>query len=299
MDFEPLGFENLVMVGWQSSEKAEYAICPHLHPGIFELHLVVRGQLSYLVDGHYHTLCGGDLLLIQPDAPHGTLEEPLSRCERYWLQVRAPQPGQSLLGLSPEESQQVSQQLRMVSTRPFRCGAAHIPLFERIRLRYQDENAPLRVVNLRNLILRAVLDFVELARPSADSNSNAGIQKAVRLIEESQATVSLAEMAKVAAMSESAFKLLFKKQTGLPPLKYVTRHRIENARRLLHTTSQSITEIAHTLGFSSSQYFATVFQSYTGQSPNEFRSGTAAAHWDRKPVAGAGAEFATLVQLRR
>jgi AraC-like DNA-binding protein len=298
MSFEPLGFEHVIMVGRQSSEQAEYAVRPHFHPGIFELQLVARGQVSYLIDGHYHTMCGGDTLLIQPGATHGTLEEPLAHCERYWLQVRDPQPGQSLLGLPPEPSLEISRQLRLAPIRAFRAGTVQVALFERIRRAYHDEGDPLRVVNLRNLILRSILDFLALARPNDDSSASLGIQKAMRLIEQSKAPVSLAEMAGTAGMSESGFKVLFKKQTGLPPVEYATRHRIETARRLLHSTKLPITEVAHELGFSSSQHFATVFRRYTGRSPIEFRSGTA-AHWDREPIGGAGSEFSTLIHLRR
>ncbi len=294
---EPLGFKHVTMVGWQSSQKAEYAVCPHFHPGIFELHVVARGQITYLIDGHYHTMSGGDILLIQPDTPHGTVEEPLGRCERYWLQILEPQPGRSLLGLPSEASLEVSRQMRQAPTRPFR-GSSHVQLFERILSAYRAEQDPLRVINLRNLILRSILDFLALVSPSEGSCGSTGIEKAIRFIERSKAPVSLAELARIAGMSESALKLLFKKQTGLPPVEYATRRRIETARRLLHSTKRPITEVAHELGFSSSQHFATVFRRYTGQTPNEFRSGTSSAHWRDEPIGGAGASFATLIHLR-
>lgn len=298
MPFEPMGFGHVVLVGWQFSEEAEYAIHPHLHPDIFELHLVVRGQLSYQIEDHYHTMCGGDLLLIQPDTVHGTLEEPLGRCERYWLQIRLPQKGGSLLQLPDQASGEIVRQLRHAPSRPIR-GEALVPLFERIRSAYGDEEDLLRAVNLRNLILRLILDFLALASPSAKSGGSMGIQKAIQCIEQSQAPVSLAELAKVAGMSESSFKLLFKKETGLPPVDYSTRHRIETARGLLHTTQMSITEVAHELGFSSSQHFATVFRRYTGLTPNEFRSRTAAALWNDEPMVGEGATLFPLIHLRQ
>jgi AraC-like DNA-binding protein len=299
MAFEPDGFEHVVMVGWQSSEQAEYAVCPHFHPGIIELHLVVRGQVSYLIDGHYHTMCGGDILLIQPGSPHGTVEEPLGRCERYWLQLRVPPDRSSALGLPPEATQQVFDGLRQVPTRPFHTDNSLVPVFERIRGVFADKQDPLRLINLQNLVLRAILDCLTLANGSASNPESAGIEASLRLIQQSQGPVSLAELARASGMSESSFKIHFKKQTGHTPVEYATRHRIETARRLLNATDRQITDIAHELGFSSSQHFATVFGRYTGQTPNEFRNGASAEQWNMKPMAGAGASFSPLLRLRK
>jgi len=299
LEFEPEGFEHVVMVGWQSSARAEYAVTPHFHPDIFELHLVVRGQVSYLIDGRYHTMCGGDLLLIQPDSPHGTVEEPLGRCERYWLQLRLPAEGTSALGLPPEATRKVIGGLRQVPTRPFHTDNSLVPIFERVRHVFADKHDPLRHINLRNLILRAILDCFNFASESAANPESTGIEASLRLIQQSQRPVSVAELARASGMSESSFKLQFKKQTGHTPAEYATRHRIEIARRLLSATDRQITDIAHELGFSSSQHFATAFGRYTGQTPNGFRTGASAMLWNSNPVAGAGASFVPLVQLRK
>lgn len=287
------------MVGWHFSEQAEYAVLPHFHPGVFEFHVVARGQVSYLIDGHYHTMSAGDILLIQPDMPHGTVDEPLGRCERYWFQIHELQPGGSLLGQPLESSQQIARQLKLFPTRPFRGGSRLVPLMEQIVAAYRDEDDPLRVVNLRNLILRAVLEFLSMARPNEASTNSSRIQHAIGLIEQSKTPVTITDLARAAGMSESAFKLLFKKETGLPPVDFATRHRIGIARRLLLSTKRSVTDIAHELGFSSSQHFATAFRRYSGQSPNEFRSGAMAVHWNSEPITGEGVSFLPLIYLRQ
>jgi AraC-like DNA-binding protein len=46
---------------------------------------------------------------------------------------------------------------------------------------------------------------------------------------------------------------------------------VEEAHRRLADTNEDITNIAHNLGFSSSQYFATVFRRETGMTPGEYR----------------------------
>ncbi len=66
---------------------------------------------------------------------------------------------------------------------------------------------------------------------------------------------------------------LFKAQTGLTPNDYLQRLRVEKAQEQLRQTNRSVTEIALATGFSSGQYFSTVFARYTGVSPTDFRNG--------------------------
>jgi AraC-like DNA-binding protein len=46
---------------------------------------------------------------------------------------------------------------------------------------------------------------------------------------------------------------------------------MENACQLLRRTAMSVTDIALSVGFNSSQYFSTVFRRYTGRTPGAFR----------------------------
>jgi AraC family transcriptional regulator, L-rhamnose operon regulatory protein RhaS len=66
---------------------------------------------------------------------------------------------------------------------------------------------------------------------------------------------------------------IFKAQTGLTPNDYLQRVRIEKAQEQLRQTNLSVTQIALATGFSSGQYFSTVFARYTGVSPTAFRKG--------------------------
>jgi AraC-like DNA-binding protein len=81
--------------------------------------------------------------------------------------------------------------------------------------------------------------------------------------------VHVPRLAEVARLSESRFKTRFKRELGVPPAEFWLRQKIEKATLLLK--SKSVTEVAHELGFSSSQYFATVFKRYTLCSPSRFR----------------------------
>jgi AraC-like DNA-binding protein len=64
---------------------------------------------------------------------------------------------------------------------------------------------------------------------------------------------------------------LFVSQLGQPPHRYLNERRIDRARQLLESSDLTITALAFSLGFSSSQHFARVFRQLTGTTPTAYR----------------------------
>lgn len=96
--------------------------------------------------------------------------------------------------------------------------------------------------------------------------------RALRYIEDHLTEpITLRDIASVAAVSEYHLIRLFKKQVGFPPLRYVTRRRIDLAKTRLSSTTLSIARIAVGCGFSSQSHFTTAFKSVTGTTPGAFR----------------------------
>ncbi|MEG2950796.1 MAG: AraC family transcriptional regulator [Clostridia bacterium] len=71
--------------------------------------------------------------------------------------------------------------------------------------------------------------------------------------------------------SASYFSRIFQQQTGCSPYRFVLRCRIEAAQLRLHTSRDSIFDIAVKLGFGSFSSFCYTFRKETGYSPNEYR----------------------------
>ncbi len=80
------------------------------------------------------------------------------------------------------------------------------------------------------------------------------------------------EMAVLVGMGTTAFTEKVKAHTGFTPLHYLINIRIAEAIRLLKNTSRSVTDIALSTGFYSSQHFATTFKKLTGYTPRQFRT---------------------------
>jgi len=86
-----------------------------------------------------------------------------------------------------------------------------------------------------------------------------------------QSEASIESVAEVARCSRWRLFVLFKESTGMTPNDYWLRLRIEHAQALLSSSTLPVTKIAMDSGFSTSQYFSTVFKKYTGISPSEYR----------------------------
>jgi AraC-like DNA-binding protein len=104
------------------------------------------------------------------------------------------------------------------------------------------------------------------------SETSRRIEAAVREIESRpQETFFLKDLARQSHLSLSRFKTRFKSETGIPPKQFILQCKLAAARERLVSTDDSICQIAMDLGFSSSQYFATVFKRLMGISPKECR----------------------------
>lgn len=59
--------------------------------------------------------------------------------------------------------------------------------------------------------------------------------------------------------------------TGVGAKEYITKIRIERAKKLIETTELSILEISEMTGFSGQAYFSTAFKNYTGMTPSQYK----------------------------
>ena len=59
--------------------------------------------------------------------------------------------------------------------------------------------------------------------------------------------------------------------TGAGAKEYITKIRIEKAKTLIETTSNTIAEISDMTGFASQSYFSTAFKNYTGMTPSQYK----------------------------
>ena len=84
--------------------------------------------------------------------------------------------------------------------------------------------------------------------------------------------IGMEELAEKFGVSSRYIRKCFKEETGISCSQYIASLRIEKAKEMLWSGSETVTEIAARTGFNSSQYFCRVFQQYTGMTPLEYRN---------------------------
>ena len=83
--------------------------------------------------------------------------------------------------------------------------------------------------------------------------------------------IDLAKVAHAMHVSTFYFCKIFKRATGLTFTQYLSRVRVEKAKKLLLNPHLRISEIAYNVGFQSLTHFNRVFRQVVGQSPTEYR----------------------------
>ena len=83
--------------------------------------------------------------------------------------------------------------------------------------------------------------------------------------------IVLSEIAEAAFLSEYHFAHLFKKVTGLTPNNYLIAVRLEQAKKLLAETDESIANVSLAVGYTSQSHFTKVFRNFTGLTPAKYR----------------------------
>lgn len=79
------------------------------------------------------------------------------------------------------------------------------------------------------------------------------------------------QLAKRCAMSETAYRKRFRQLTGVSPVQYINRLKIEKACQMLQSGDISPNDISEFLNFYSLPYFYKVFKDITGQTPHQYR----------------------------
>jgi transcriptional regulator GlxA family with amidase domain len=86
-----------------------------------------------------------------------------------------------------------------------------------------------------------------------------------------QRDLSLAALARRAAMSTRTLSRRFREQTGTTPARYVARVRLLRAQQLLETSAHAVDRVASLSGFGSATSLRTTFQQHVGRSPKAYR----------------------------
>jgi len=298
-----IGIPGVHSMGQYNYMAAHAGLPLHQHRGCVELSLLVKGNQTYQLGGESYHVKGGECYISLPGEPHDTGGEPQGKGILYWLILDVTKNPKKILFLTPEAARKLTADLLKLPSRHFvadpesqatldkafkvlqhiRKPDEYTGIFEKadhvsppdshhVRKRLGLDDS-FHLLEAANHICCYILKTIAASRASTRSISPA-IQASIDFISKNEKEwFTVTQVAEHIHLSESYFKILFREEVGLPPAEYMLRQKVDLAKKFLGKENCNITELAYQLGFSSSQYFATVFKRFTDLTPSEFMSG--------------------------
>ena len=273
-NLEPDGLPCIPALGYSHYSRSRPSVSEHLHPGCLEVTLCMRGSLVFECGGKACRVLPGNVFVTQPDEWHRLSTNPKGLV-MYWLFFRLEPARRNILQLPRQESDALRHALRTLSRRLFK-GSDRLRLsFQRlIKLHDELSPGPFRSLALRGVALELLLALIEAAQHPPEASGSDRLQRLIAAMRQRpQDDYPIDRLAREAALSPSQLTTRFKQLTGLPPYTFLLACRARSAQTLLLTTDTSITAIAQSLGFSSSQHFAMQFKREFGITPSAWRAG--------------------------
>lgn len=231
------------------------------------VHYVVSGRGRFRCMGRDYELGPGELFFIFP----GELvyyESDADDPWRYrWIGFRGDDADRllALLGLSPHRPT-----LRVEKRRQ---SAASFHAVERTLLQ-GDPGCDLRAEGYMRLLLgdwtRSCVSVP--ARMQAEHPAQHHVEQAIRWLNlQYSKPISIEEMAHTFGYHRTYLSKIFKQFTGLPPMGYLLKVRMDRAKQLLQEPF-TIEQVASSVGYPDALYFSKQFKKWYGCTPSEFRS---------------------------
>lgn len=238
----------------------QYGLLTHAFPlhehRQWEIHVFTAGQGSLVQDGETWLVGPGSLTLSPPGRPHELFVDKV--LSFYYLQFDADREVSGVLRRLADAQGQRG---------PLKVEASTVTEVGRLKDRLDSSVADRVASGVHGF--RAWL--YDLAVGGAEVEAD-GIDRVLTWLRENlDRPLVLADLAAVADLDPFALCRKFKARTGLSPLAYVHRSKVEAAGFLLVGTNLTLAEVAQRLGFCDEFHFGKVFKKWRGTPPGRWR----------------------------
>lgn len=269
-------------------------VMPHAGPPAecFSEHMEIifleHGEQPYRIEDDEYLLKSNEILMVYPGEHHSTGTVSENRGRLYWIILKATTSEGCWLGLtSPFGRELLQRLLDRRLPRQFTSLGGVRRILERILSAGDPEDRPAELqmqelwwaFRMQHTIVACLLAVAD-SRESNPRTFPTGqiLRVAEAMASEPERSWRISALAEMAGLSVAQFQRRFKEEVGLPVMEYLSRRRVDKASHLLNETELSITQVALESGFSSSQYFATVFKKFTGITPTSHRRQVITTH---------------------
>jgi len=261
--------ELVVLFSGREQTQPGHNVGPQVHD-YFLVHHVLSGKGTFQCMGRTYELAGGDSFFIFP----GELFRYTADGEQPWLYrwigFRGDRAEELLSALDISRHQPVARPVR------HRRAGALFGQMERL-LAEGRPGCELRSGGLLRLLL------AEYERNSETRSNGSGasqsmmeqqVERTMRwLTLQYSQSVSIEEMSRSLGYNRTHLSKMFKQHTGMTPMHFLLKIRMERAKLLLRE-SLTVEQVAASVGFADPLYFSKQFRKWFGRSPTEYRNDT-------------------------
>lgn len=241
----------------------------HTHGTMMEFVYLERGSQNYSISGTNYIVNQGEVFFTRPNEPHNTGASLAEVSSFYYFIIDLTCASRLNLFVSDDEWIHIHDFLLHIENRVFKASSALPNALKQLFHCFKAPDLHFHT-HIRNSLSEVL---IALTTPSAETDPFcASLNRSLAYIEEHiTVVIHVAELPPLENMSLSSFHKRFVQATGLSPAEYILKRKVEEAKKLLESTDLSVTDIAYRYGFSSSQYFATVFKRFCYRTPTQYR----------------------------
>lgn len=233
--------------------------------GQYVLIYCVDGSGFYVVDGKRHEVKKNQYFILPIGKPHeyGSTEGHFWTV--YWLHFCGKAAHVFAEGAATPQTINVTMQSRI---------SERINIFDEIltTLHFGDSIEDLRYASSLLSHFLASMRYLGQFRRAKTGAEKDIVEQAIHYMRENiENRITMAEVLRYVGYSQSHFSTVFKKKTGMSPLSYFNRLKVEHACKLLKTTDLKVNMICYKVGIEDPLYFSRLFSKVMGMSPSEFR----------------------------
>jgi len=232
------------------------------------------GTMTY--GDSFHPYGDRMMTIVPAQYPHNTNSKPGNKCRWEYLFVSL---DSVLASLVPNNTFARAQLARKINKEARLLRHDDNPQIANLILSIMDEHRTkdsLFQESVSGMLQSLVVCFARLHGDDlSDTNSGkevSAISAAIDYVDKNYGEkLSVSMLADTCHMSETHFRRVFLQSMNISPLAYINRIRIEAACRLLHTTNESIGDIAIKSGFTTITALNRNFKEIVGMTPTEWR----------------------------
>ena len=246
----------------------------HAHP-FWETHYILSGRLTYEFAGRAPvTILGGTFLVIPPNTRHravNTAGTPSVHLGTRWC------PPLARTTCSPFTDLERKAIFATLESKALAAQTISSDLMRDVReLFVAVENDETCIGHIRLLawsVLSRTARAAQMENVLIRENDDAVVRAvADRIRRDCGGTVRISDLVAFSGYSQTRFFALFREKMGLSPNQFLTRCRIDKAKRLLTVPNgPTLQEIALSCGFATASHFAATFRRYEGVTPSSMK----------------------------